>query len=363
MMRAVGLLYGPEEHHLDHLAVVCLLMQIPLIVTEEEISSLAKKYYPGLNVLYHHYSDVSEHIVANYELIFSTLPKILIEEIFFFSQRLLNKRIHSIWCPHGNSDKGYRAPFMEGLQKEEIALAYGQKMLHFMQLKTVFDQLKALIFTGNFRYTFYKKERDFYQNSLLRELNLPETKKTLLYAPTWQDSEQNSSFFSATPLLIELLPEDYSLIIKPHPHLYEIPRTESWMLKYEDHPRVRFLKSFPPVYPLLDKCDIYIGDMSSIGYDFLTFNKPMFFLNESERDVKNDPGLYLYRCGVEILPKHYSDLYKLIDYHLPADKDDFSKIRQQVYDYTFGKEKDWQALRLEILNAYHTLPDPDLNFF
>jgi teichoic acid glycerol-phosphate primase len=360
MKKAAGLLYGPEEHHLDHLAVVCLLMEIPLIVTEDTILALAKEFYPRLQVIHWDYSEVAERTNQNYDLVFTALPRVLIEEIFFFSERFLQKRIHSIWCPHGNSDKGHKTPFIEGLKKEEIALIYGNKMLRFIQLKGAFDQLKATIFTGNFRYTFYKKEKEFYKNVLSRIVK--ETQKSILYAPTWQDSEKNSSFFSATPILIDLLPEEYSLIIKLHPHLNEDTRTLRILAHYENHPRVQFINHFPPVYPLLDSAEIYIGDMSSIGYDFLAFNKPMFFLNEGERDAKSDPGLYLYRCGVEITPKHYPEIYKLIQYHLPADKEDFSAIRKQVYEDTFGKEKDWKALRLEIENSYHLLPDPDLDF-
>ena len=30
-----GLIYGPDLHHLDHLAPICSLMNIPLIVTEK----------------------------------------------------------------------------------------------------------------------------------------------------------------------------------------------------------------------------------------------------------------------------------------------------------------------------------------
>lgn len=360
--RAAGFIYGPEEHHLDHLAGICILMHIPLIVTDEEIDTLAKKYYPQLELLYYTYSEVSQKVAENYDILFSALPRILIEEIFFLPQRLLNKKLHSIWCPHGNSDKGHKTPFMEGLDKEEIALVYGQKMKDFLQLKGAFDQLKAWVFIGNLRFTFYKKEKSFYQELLAKTLKVEPTKKIIIYAPTWEDSENSSSFFSATPLLIDNLPKDYSLIIKLHPHLLENPKTEHLMLKYESHPRVQFIKHFPPVYPLLDKCDIYIGDMSSVGYDFLSFDKPMFFLNETGRDAQSDPGLYLYRCGVEIPLTRYDDIYKLIELRIPTDKEDFSKIRKEVYKNTFGEEKKWESLYQEILNTYYALPDPELDF-
>jgi len=358
---AIGLVYGSQEHQLDHLAAVCMLMLIPLMVTEEEIEKLAKRYYPDLEIIRCDYREVGELVVSNYDILFSTLPKILIEEIFFLSERILRKRLHSIWCPHGNSDKGYRLP-LEGLPKEEMALAYGKKMVDFFQIKGAFDQLKALVITGNFRYTLYQKRKDFYQILLSTFFSKLKNHKTILYAPTWQDSENFCSFFSAIAPLIDYLPSKYSLIIKLHPYLLENKKTEHLIDRYENHPQVQFVTHFPPIYPLLDLSDIYIGDVSSIGYDFLIFNKPMFFLNESGRDAKNDPGLYLYRCGVEIPLNRYNDIYKLIEYHLPSDQEDFSKIRQEVYRYAFGEEKKTEILRQEILNTYSSLVDPELDF-
>lgn len=360
--KAAGLLYGSEEKDLDHLAPICALMQIPLIVTEEAIELLAKEYYPEVTLLYYPYSNISHKVVENYDILFSTLPRILLEEIFFLSQRVFNKRLHSIWVPHGNSDKGYHTPFIEGLTKEEIALVYGEKMAAFVQSNGAFNQLKALIFIGNLRNQFYKERKNFYQNALVKKIKLEKKKETILYAPTWNDSEQSSSFFSATSYLIDHLPEDFSLIIKLHPYLMEDVKTEQLLLKYEKSPQVQFIKQFPPIYPLLEACSIYVGDLSSIGYDALTFNKPMFFLNEGNRDPQNDPGLYLYRCGVVIPPNRYSDIYKLIEWHLPYDQEDFSKIRNQVYKYTFGEDQNWDALRQKILHAYQTLPDPDIDF-
>src|SRR5579872_528487 len=161
--KAAGLLYGPELHHLDHLAVVCLLMEIPLIVTEEEIEVLARKYYPQLEVRYCNYLTLPESLVKEYEIIFYCIARDIFQEIFFFAQKLLNKKIHTIWCPHGNSDKGSSTFFMEGLLKEEVALLYGKKMVDFLIRKHVYEQLKAHVITGNIRYSFYQREKGFYE--------------------------------------------------------------------------------------------------------------------------------------------------------------------------------------------------------
>jgi teichoic acid glycerol-phosphate primase len=360
--RAAALVYGPELHHLDHLAPISNLLGIPLIVTEEELSELAHQFYPSFEVLLYDYQQLGQSLVQNYEVIFTTLPRDLFEEIFFFAQRFLHKRLHTIWSPHGNSDKGHLTPFIEGLKKEEIALVYGKKMLDFLKQKGAFDQLKSYVITGNFRYSFYQRERAFYKKILTQRFSLGQKGRVFLYAPTWEDSEKSSSFFEALPHLATHLSQEDTLIVKPHPHLFHNFKTEQMILDYEERENVIFLKHFPPVYPLLDICDVYIGDMSSIGYDFLAFDRPMFFLNQGRRDPKTDPGLYLYRCGVEIRPERYGDIFKIIDFHLPTDKEDFSKIRKEVYDYTFGSEKKWEDLRKEIFRSFAFFPDPELDF-
>jgi hypothetical protein len=349
--RAAALLYGPAYHHLDHLAPLSDVMGIPLIVTEEGILEAAQTYYPRLQAQFFDYLHAAATIVEQFEVIFCCMPRPLFDEIFFFSERLRRKKVHTLWCPHGNSDKGHAAASMEALQQEEVALVYGQKMIDFMKKKQVFHSLKAHVRTGNFRYAYYQKHHAFYE---ALTASIPRGKPTILYAPTWKDYEHSTSFFDALPLLIERLPPAAHLIVKLHPNLraQEELRTDRLLWKYEDRQNVTFLPDFPPVYPLLALADLYIGDFSSVGYDFLTFNRPMFFLNQPERDPQKDEGLYLYRCGVEIRPERYADIYTLIDLHLPLDALTFSKARAEVYAYTFGPEKRSEALKMEIARTY-----------
>jgi teichoic acid glycerol-phosphate primase len=362
-----GLIYGPDAHYLDHILPICDLLEIPLIVTEESIEQAAKKFYPRVGVTKIDYLSLPEYIVAQFDIIFCCTPRVLFDEMFFFAQKLHNKRVHTIWCPHGNSDKGHASYFMEALNKEEIALVYGQKMIDFLKQKQVFTQLKKHIIMGNLRYFFYQSHLEFFRQIIRQEVarKLPEAEKTILFAPTWNDYENSSSFLDATPSLISTLPPNWNLIIKLHPNLLleNDEKNRGLIWKYEHHPRVLFLEEFPPVYPLLDFVDAYIGDMSSIGYDFLIFNRPMFFLNKNKRDPNEDPGLYLFRCGTQILPEDYSQIFKIMQSDLSKDSSHFSKIRAEVYDYTFGKERRPEELKKDIEKAYQVFPDKDLNFF
>ena len=362
-----GLIYGPELHHLDHLAPLCCLMDMPLIVTEEKIAELAKRYYPALTVVLSDYMSVPQYLVSHFDIAFYSMPRDLFDEIFFFSQKLNQKRIHTIWCPHGNSDKGNNIFYMEALKKEEAALIYGKQMTDFLKRKFVFDQLKGYVLTHNFRYQFYLKHRSFYDSIAAEKIlnRLPKAEKIFLYAPTWQDYERSSSFSDATTPFIKNLPENYNLIIKLHPnlHLQEEMQIDEMIAKYQDQENLLFLIDFPPIYSLLNIVDVYIGDMSSIGYDFLTFDRPMFFLNQSGRDVQNDLGLYLFRCGIEIKADQYSEVYKIIDQYFNFELRNFSEIRKEVYAYAFGHPKSLEEIKQEILRLYSLFPHRDLNFF
>ena len=201
------------------------------------------------------------------------------------------------------------------------------------------------------------------QQKILKKLG--SIQKIVLYAPTWKDCENSSSFEGAISHLVENLPESWGLIVKLHPHLLsnQEEKNRALLHKYEMHERVLFLEDFPPVYPLLQVADIYVGDLSSIGYDFLGFNKPMFFLNSQNREAKTDLGLYLYQCGIEIRPDQYPFLYDIIKENLKEDASRFKSIREKINDYTFAPTTSETALKKEILSSYNCLPDKDLNFF
>lgn len=347
-----GLVYGTDAHHLDHIAPLCCIMKMPLVLTENNIAAAAKKFYPALNVLHIDYLEVAEYIALHFDVIFCSLPRDLFDEIFFLAQKLLQKKVHTFWCPHGNSDKGNTIIYMEALKKEEAALVYGKQMIEFIKRKGSFDQLKAHVISNNYRYAFYLEHKSFYDQLIQDELldRLPQGKQTILYAPTWRDYEQSSSFFDAFPHLAENLPPHVNLIIKLHPNLLLQHGMELDLIfeKYQSHPRLFFVNDFPPVYPLLNKADVYLGDMSSIGYDFLAFNRPMFFLNQNGRDQTQDIGLYLFRCGVEITKDRYASIYSIIENFFNFELKNYSAIRKDVYAYAFGHPKSLSDLQREI---------------
>lgn len=363
--RLAGLIYGSVEHYLDHLAPLCSLLEVPLILTDGELVEMAKKYYPNLEILYWEPILITEKLVSTFDLILSCTPRDLFDEVFFFAQKMLQKRVITLWCPHGNSDKGHSSFYMEALRKEEASLLYGEQMVQFLKEKGSFDQLKAHLITGNFRYTYFKTHKPFYEELIASRIGqkLRSAKRTLLYAPTWQDHEFSSSFFDALDPLVTTLPEEHNLLVKLHPNLR---RQEEWKVemlqeKYEMHERVVFIENYPPVYSLLSIVDAYIGDMSSIGYDFLNFDKPLFFLNQKGNEPHKEP--YLFRSGVEISKDHYWQVNKIISDFFAFELRDFSSIRKEISHFAFGKEKTAKELQKEVFSLCEQLLQEALPFF
>jgi hypothetical protein len=329
-VRTAGFIYGALEHHLDHLAPFCSMMGIPLIVTEEELLLQAQLHYPDLTIIFWNCLDAPFETVKMFDAIFCTVARPLIDEIFFIAEKTLRKKIKTFWLPHGNSDKGRLSKSMQPLQNEETVLVYGPKMLDYLKEENITP--RSAIEVGNYRRQYYRQHQPFY-HSLVESLNLP-AKTTLLYAPTWQDSENSSSFFHAAESVIRQLPDDYFLLIKLHPNLESNARALQLQLQHESNPGVRFLKRFTPIYPLLEKTDIYLGDASSIGYDFLSFNRPMFFFK---------PSQFLHQCGDTLeIDNIYGTIKKA------GAQSHLSKLRKQIYDYTFGEETPWQLIRQKI---------------
>lgn len=332
MSYLAGFIYGMAYNHVDHLGPLCAELKIPLIVTEEAIAVCCAKYYPGLEVRVFDHKELAFSIVPLFDTIITALPHDLFHEIFFFAESLLGKTLHTIWCPHGNSDKGYRAPFMEGLSKETHALVYGKKMADLLR------HPKNKLSVGNFRKRFADRHYDFYQTLVEKEIfvDLPQKNRTILYAPTWEDAEDSSSFFSICPALIEQLPPHLNLIVKPHPNLrWQREGKAIDLLSQFSKENLRVLWDFPPIYPLLEKIDIYLGDISSIGYDFLAFNRPMFFFRKSFMDS----SLFLFHSGIEIPENAYKEIYLFIEENLYVNQQ-LADVRNQAYAYTFDEQTD-----------------------
>ncbi|MGR3973840.1 MAG: CDP-glycerol glycerophosphotransferase family protein [Candidatus Rhabdochlamydia sp.] len=329
-----GYLDGLALHHLDHLAPLCSLMQWPLILTDPAVFSLAEKLYPDLKAYYLDPETAPFEITAEFDCVLTTLPRPLFDEIFLIAEQTLNKRVKTIWLPHGHSDKGKLKPCLKGLCQEEFILVYGKKMLAALGQEKACRLIPHVVPIGNFRYHYMIKHQEFYQD-VLKYQGIAD--RFILYAPTWKDAESSSSFDTyATSLMHHL--RHHPLVIKLHPHLEEEIRVIQ--TKLQSPASVTWIEDFPPIYPLLQRATHLIGDFSSVGYDCLTFNIPMFFFNPGHR-AKTDPGRWLHRYGETVkLDDIKTVALKVRD---PLCQHSLIPSRQSLYELTFGPFIPWES--------------------
>jgi teichoic acid glycerol-phosphate primase len=339
--KIASLIYGNKLHYLDHLAPLSHFLNIPLIINQKNIFDLCKKYYPDVNCLYVDDLMINFHVVKNYDYIISCITKELFDNDFRLQQDLLKKEIEIIWTPHGASDKGNASYFFENLNNAKNIFVYGQKMLDTLKEKKVLKTINRFYEIGNYRLKYFEKYKSFYKKIIQKDFknNLKKNNLNVLYAPTWDDAEKSSSFWLNYENLIKKLPRNFNLIIKLHPNLITQNEIKIFLLKEKNKKNnILFLDDFPIIYPLIDFVDVYLGDFSSIGYDFLSFRKPMFFLKSENKNLSSK----LFECGKLI---EDDNIYETIKKNL---KNDFKPKQMSLYKYTFSETSNLEKILLNI---------------
>ncbi|MEM7174678.1 MAG: CDP-glycerol glycerophosphotransferase family protein [Chlamydiota bacterium] len=338
---------GDSVNHLDHLAVIAYILDIPLITDEELLLETTQKYYPQVKPIYiQKHAQILEFLATHYDALFVSSANYR-KDLSPLFEVIFRKKLQFWYCPHGNSDKPMK---QFGLQ--QMSLIYGDQMEERLAKASILPKLKAYVKTGNYRLCFYQKYEQFYDTLVEEEVfsGFKKRQRTLLYAPTWHDLEASSSLFDVGKLLTEQLPDQYNLIVKLHPWLehHHSGLVNLLREKYQSKPNVVILTLYPLVFPILKRVDLYLGDFSSIGYDFLYFNRPMFFFDPASRKDKNClSSNFLHTCGT-LIPQHrYQTLYSFIEAELDRDPA-LAKKRREVYDHAFGASCDFSSLRQEV---------------
>ena len=353
-MRVAGLILDSKFHVIDHIAPFCEIMDGTILLQSQKNIEMCSKYYPNLKVqVMDGYSLQPVELGKNYDIVLHSHFFDYKAYASLFSSRDLPS---FIYMPHGNSDKGFYS-YLAYFSRVEIACIYGQRMEDFLKDLGVYNEISHTFRIGNLRSQYYLENKDYYNKIVEKEIlnKKNPSKKTILYAPTWYDLDDSSSFFTYYEKVIKDLSSHYHLLVKPHPLLEEKFPGEMYSIygKYKDD--VTFITDFPSIYPLLEIADIYLGDFSSVGYDFLTFNRPMFFFNKDKKE-SDHKSRFLHKCGIEI-PEGIEDMAKFIEENL--DNKELSEKRKKiipyVFDQTITKEsiiKDFEAVHLKLNRSF-----------
>lgn len=321
------------SNHLDHLVPLSTQLQIPIILTDEKLEPLLQKFYP--KTLYHliQKNDINPATCATwFDLILTT-------ETQWAAKFASIQPFRYVYLPHGHSDKTAPLSPKNFINQGDLYFYYGRQMLKTLQSQQLLKSSNHAIAIGNFRLAFYQENKPFYDQLVKQEIlsKFNPSNPTFLYAPTWNDKPHTSSFLDYYLPLIQQLPNDINLIIKVHPLLEnEYPSHVLYLKELsQKKTNLSLLIKTPIIYPILDHINALISDNSSIHYDYLAFNKPLF-LTEAKRRL-------IDRCGIH-LP--LSDkLYEHILIHMNKD---LSTQQQSIYSEVFDKPIDPIAIKHQL---------------
>jgi CDP-glycerol glycerophosphotransferase (TagB/SpsB family) len=177
------------------------------------------------------------------------------------------------------------------------------------------------------------------------------TKKTILYAPTFRDTNR---FNRETPIdwerLNDLLKENNTtFLIKLHRHDFS-------MVMNQEYSNIRVLDNESDMYPLFAKVDLLVTDYSSIFFDFLLTNKPvLFFPYDKVTYLTKDRSMYddydLVTPGYKAY--NFEELYTKLELFFRnasllkrSDVDyDLIKVMYNKYSDSKGAERTYQFIK------------------
>lgn len=337
--RGIAIVAGRRTSFLDHLVPLCHLMDIPLLCTDRWLYTLAEHFYPKTELVLATRENFQE-ILSGYQTFYTVEPSRLHPYALQFGEFLYQGEGKTVNGFHGNPDKFRQSYWIERYADEDVLLVYGQHMVDYLKEKRVWPRLKKTVRISNLRLQFYTTHKPFFDRIAKPHLFVKNCYKTVLWAPTWSfsNSEHGSPFFHLYPYVLDAIGCDFQVIVKLHPYLFHLFPEKIAQIKerYAGHDRILFLDEIPIIYPLLNAVDIYLGDYSSVGYDFLARNRPLFFLENTKGGLQ--------RAGVCIDPHSYGRLYQVLD-----EGDRYFRQRQEIYQYAFGQLRSWSALKQEIL--------------
>lgn len=359
-MRGAALIGEEQLQHADHLLPLCHLLNLPCYMLSADDNELCQTIYPGVDLKLIDYRFFTpELLIEQHELLlFSEFWKQnSFYEAFKEIEKSCGKHLKKVYCPHGFSDKSF---YLRHCKDEEYSLLYGQNMVDMLKEIDSLPQNYAVV--GNYRERYYnnfKRQLDHTIDTLL-EGKLPHDAPIALYAPTWDDAEGGSTLMEHSRSIIKGMPDGWSLIIKPHPRsetLVDEQDSQAYfnyqrlLGEFESHRNLLFLERCPLIYPLLNRCSVYIGDTSSVGFDFLYFNRPLYLIDllGKQRQIGRST---LFDCGETFKADEVGNLWQSIEKQHAGGQDAYEAKRQKMYDYTFGSrlelkevaERVWQML-------------------
>lgn len=161
--------------------------------------------------------------------------------------------------------------------------------------------------------------KEFYR----RQLNVPEGKKVIVYAPTWRDSNDGGASYQLAPPIDWVkwereLGDEYVVLLRTHPYTTKL-------MNVEFNSFVRNCTEYPNVNHLLIAADILISDYSSVSLDYSILGKPFMCFGYDYEEYSRVRGFYYdlreeFPSGVQHTEDQVIDHLKNMDYEAECAK-------------------------------------------
>ena len=261
------------------------------------------------------------------------MPSAYMDAIFSFAKKRTGKTLKYIFCPHGHSDKKN----LSALKKENHLMLYGTL---FKSRLPPSPKKQPYFLVGNYRKQYFEKHKEFYKKLIEDALPIfKKEKKTVFYAPTWEDREKGFCLKRAERLF-KAFPKELQLVVKFHPNTWEKRELLilSWKCTYEGS--IFFLENLPDIFPFFSYFDAYIGDTSSIAYDWLLTEKPLYFFTQKRNRQIFDYGekLSIKNLQSSLCKSAYKNNEK----------------RRSFVEKAFAKNPCWKSLKASLTAVSHS---------
>jgi CDP-glycerol glycerophosphotransferase len=203
-----------------------------------------------------------------------------------------------------------------------------EKYISAFNLKKI-NKDKCILETGYPRNDALFKYDSTYVNKLKKELDLPNDKKIILYAPTWRDDQHKAAVGYTYELGLnfdnfkEKFEKDYIILFRTH---YLVANSID-LTRYENF--IFDVSNYNDINDLYIISDLILTDYSSVFFDYANLKRPMLFYMYDLDDYKNNMRDFYFDLNElpgPIVEKE-GDLYKEI-----SNIDSYWKKYKRKYD-------------------------------
>ncbi len=248
------------------------------------------------------------------------------------------EHVKLIFTGHGAGDNRLGGSFNDRIGKFDLALLPGRKYA---------EALKEAghLSSGRTAISGYPKFDSINHLGISRRRFFENDDPVVVYNP--HHSKELSSW---GPMGVQVLDyffesKKYNLIFSPHVLLFKRSwgRGVSLARKYKNNDRVLIDKSSRKSVDMtyLIAADIYLGDVSSQIYEFVTEPRPCVFLNAHQFDA-NDPSYHHWKFGPVI--DDVSQLPNALEASL-NNHDQYRDIQRSSFAYTFEQDEQSASIR------------------